>query len=73
LGGVEAVDKYGQAPDMPYHINVDVLISELRRIHHLTGYRLRYGPKPDREKLLREIKGPAASETDCACKNNDEA
>lgn len=73
LGGVEAVDKYGQAPDMPYHINVDVLISELRRIHHLTGYRLRYGPKPDREKLLREVKGPAASETDCACQNNDEA
>ena len=35
------VDKYGQAPDMPYHINVDVLISELRRIHHLTGYGLR--------------------------------
>jgi acetoin utilization deacetylase AcuC-like enzyme len=73
LGGVEAVDKYGQAPDMPYHINVDVLISELRRIHHLTGYRLRYGPKPDREKLLREVKGPVASETDCACQNNDEA
>ena len=73
LGGVEAVDKYGQAPDMPYHINVDVLIAELRRIHHLTGYRLRYAPKPDREKLLREIKGPAASEADCACQNNDEA
>lgn len=62
LGGVEAVDKFGQAPDTHFHLNTDVLIAELRRIHHLTGYRLRSRPRPDREKLLREIKGPAYNE-----------
>jgi acetoin utilization deacetylase AcuC-like enzyme len=61
LGGDEAVDSYGPAPDIKYQINTDVLIGELRRIHHLTGYRMRNQPKPDIEKLRREIKGPAAS------------
>jgi hypothetical protein len=35
-----------------------VLISELRRIHGLTGYRMRNAPKPDIERLRREMKGP---------------
>jgi len=64
LGGDEAVDKFGQAPDTRFHINIDVLISELRRIHHLTGYRMRSGPKPDREKLIREIKGTSTSDSE---------
>ncbi len=62
LGGAEAIDSYGPAPDITNQINTDVLISELRRIHQLTGYRMRNKPKPDIEKLRREIKGPAASE-----------
>lgn len=60
LGGDEAIDSYGQAPDITHQINTDVLIGELRRIHHLTGYRMRNQPKPDIEKLRREIKGPLA-------------
>lgn len=61
LGGEEAVDKFGKAPDKAFQINTDVLIAELRRIHHLTGYRMRGAPKPDIEKLRREIKGPEAA------------
>jgi hypothetical protein len=61
LGREEAIDSYGPAPDITNQINTDVLISELRRIHQLTGYRMRNKPKPDIEKLRREIKGPAAS------------
>ncbi|GER86197.1 histone deacetylase [Dictyobacter vulcani] len=63
LGGVEAVDNYGQAPDIDYQLNTDVVISELRRIHQLTGYRMRNQAKPDREKLLREVKGPVITKT----------
>ncbi|GCE24905.1 histone deacetylase [Dictyobacter alpinus] len=63
LGGVEAVDNYGQAPDIDYQLNTDVVISELRRIHQLTGYRMRNQAKPDREKLLREMKGPVITKT----------
>ncbi|GHO86188.1 histone deacetylase family protein [Dictyobacter formicarum] len=66
LGSTEAVDKYGQAPDITYQINTDVLISELRRIHQLTGYRMRNQAKPDREKLLREVKGPVITKTPAA-------
>ena len=62
LGGDEAIDSYGPAPDITYQINSDVLIGELRRIHHLTGYRMRNKPKPDIEKLRREIKGPLESD-----------
>ena len=60
LGDDAAVDSLGQAPHMPYRLNSDVLIAELRRIHHLTGYRMRNAPKPDIERLRREIKGPNA-------------
>src|SRR6266704_2393831 len=58
LGDDAAVDSLGQAPTIKYRINSDVLIAELRRIHKLTGYRMRNAPKPDIERLRREIKGP---------------
>jgi acetoin utilization deacetylase AcuC-like enzyme len=61
LGGDEAVDGFGKAPDKAFQINNDVLIAELRRIHHLTGYRMRGAPKPDVEKLRREMQGPNAT------------
>src|SRR3989440_7098997 len=60
LGDDAAVDSLGQAPTIKYRINTDVLIAELRRIHKLTGYRMRNAPKPDIERLRREIKGPNA-------------
>lgn len=60
LGDDAAVDSLGPAPATPYRINTDVLIAELRRIHKLTGYRMRNAPKPDIERLRREIKGPDA-------------
>lgn len=62
LGDDAAVDSFGPPPDTAFRINTDVLIAELRRIHQLTGYRMRAskisGPKPDIERLRREIKGP---------------
>lgn len=60
LGDDAAVDSLGQARTLTFHVNTDVLIAELRRIHHLTGYRMRNAPKPDIERLRREIKGPDA-------------
>ncbi len=60
LGHDAAVDSLGQAPDMPYRINTDVLIGELRRLHNLKGYRMRNAPKPDIARLRREVKGPDA-------------
>ncbi len=61
LGDDAAVDSLGPPPTTPaYRINTDVLLAELRRIHHLTGYRMRHAPKPDVERLRREIKGPDA-------------
>jgi acetoin utilization deacetylase AcuC-like enzyme len=60
LGDDAAVDSLGPAPTIKYRINSDVLIAELRRIHKLTGYRMRNAPKPDIERLRREIKGPDA-------------
>lgn len=60
LGDDAAVDSLGRAPHMPYRINTDVLIAELRRLHHLTGYRMRNAPKPDIPRLRREVKGPDA-------------
>ncbi len=60
LGDDAAVDNLGPAPTIKYRINSDVLIAELRRIHNLTGYRMRNAPKPDIERLRREIKGPDA-------------
>jgi len=62
LGGDEAVDNEGPAPKLTYQINTDALIAELRRIHHLTGYRMRNVPKPDIARLRREIKGPNVDE-----------
>jgi acetoin utilization deacetylase AcuC-like enzyme len=60
LGDDAAVDSYGPPPNVPaYRINTDVLISELRRIHQLTGYRMRNAPKPDIEKIRREMQGPS--------------
>jgi acetoin utilization deacetylase AcuC-like enzyme len=59
LGHDEAVDNDGPAPQPAYRINTDALIAELRRVHHLTGYRMRNVPKPDSAKLRREVKGPA--------------
>ncbi len=58
LGDDAAVDSLGPAPTIKYRINTDVLIAELRRIQKLTGYRMRNAPKPDIERLRREIKGP---------------
>jgi acetoin utilization deacetylase AcuC-like enzyme len=58
LGDDAAVDSLGPAPSMAFRVNTDVLIAELRRIHHLTGYRMRNAPQPDRERLRREVKGP---------------
>src|SRR5438270_959653 len=60
LGDDAAVDNLGPSPPTPFRINTDVLIAELRRIHKLTGYRMRNAPKPDVERLRREIKGPDA-------------
>ncbi|HKV59019.1 MAG TPA: histone deacetylase [Ktedonobacteraceae bacterium] len=60
LGDDAAVDSLGKAPHMPYRINTDVLIAELRRLHRLTGYRMRNAPKPDIARLRREMKGPDA-------------
>jgi acetoin utilization deacetylase AcuC-like enzyme len=60
LGDDAAVDSLGPPPDRAVRINTDVLIAELRRIHQLTGYRMRNAPKPDIERLRREIKGPDA-------------
>lgn len=62
LGDDAAVDSLGPAPTPAFRINTDVLIAELRRIHQLTGYRMRNAPKPDIERLRREIKGPAPEE-----------
>ncbi len=62
LGDDAAVDSLGRAPDQTYRINTDVLIGELRRVHDLKGYRMRNAPKPDRARLLREMKGPDADE-----------
>ncbi len=59
LGGDAAVDSFGPPPVEPIHLNLDVLIAELRRIHGLTGYRMRNFKKPDVEKLRREMKGPS--------------
>ncbi len=59
LGDDAAVDSYGPAPRLPYRINTDALISELRRIHQLTGYRTRHTPKADAAKLRQEVKGSA--------------
>ncbi|HLZ58872.1 MAG TPA: histone deacetylase [Ktedonosporobacter sp.] len=66
LGDDAAVDNFGPAPQLPFRINTDVLISELRRIHGLTGYRMRNAPKPDRERLRREVKGPDPDEGQCS-------
>src|SRR5260221_6666645 len=60
LGDDAAVDNLGPAPTTKWRINTDVLIAELRRIHKLTGYRMRNAPKPDIERLRREVKGPDA-------------
>jgi acetoin utilization deacetylase AcuC-like enzyme len=60
LGDDAAVDNLGPAPTTQWRINTDVLIAELRRIHKLTGYRMRNAPKPDIERLRREVKGPDA-------------
>ncbi len=60
LGDDAAVDNLGPPPTKEYRLNTDVLIAELRRIHRLTGYRTRNAPKPDIERLRRELKGPDA-------------
>ncbi len=62
LGDDAAVDSLGPAPEEFYRVNTDVLIAELRRIHELTGYRMRNAVRPDVEKIRREFKGPAAEE-----------
>jgi acetoin utilization deacetylase AcuC-like enzyme len=58
LGDDAAVDELGPGADRNYRINTDVLIAELRRLHKLTGYRMRNKARPDIEKLRSEIKGP---------------
>jgi acetoin utilization deacetylase AcuC-like enzyme len=62
LGDDAAVDSLGPAPTAAFRINTDVLIAELRRIHQLTGYRMRNAPKPNIERLRREVKGPSPDE-----------
>ncbi len=62
LGDEAAVDSLGIAPKGDYHLNMDVLISELRRIHGLSGYRMRNAVKPDVERIRREFKGSASEE-----------
>lgn len=73
LGDDAAVDSYGPAPQLPYNINRDALISELRRIHQLTGYRTRHTPKADAAKLRQEVKGLAETQTNnqqCGCEHS---
>ncbi|MEO7022136.1 MAG: histone deacetylase [Ktedonobacteraceae bacterium] len=60
LGDDAAVDSLGPAPEKVFSLNLDVLVGELRRIHNLKGYRMRNAPKPDIERLRREVKGPDA-------------
>ncbi len=62
LGDDAAVDSLGAGPNPtpPFRVNSDALIAELRRIHGLTGYRMRNAPKPDIARLRREVKGPDA-------------
>src|SRR6266700_141866 len=61
LGDDAAVDSLGPGPETSeFHLNTDVLIAELRRIHNLKGYRMRNAPKPDIARLRREVKGPDA-------------
>jgi acetoin utilization deacetylase AcuC-like enzyme len=62
LGDDAAVDSFGPPPDRAFQINNDALIAELRRIHGLTGYRMRHTPRPDIARLRREVKGPDACE-----------
>jgi acetoin utilization deacetylase AcuC-like enzyme len=73
LGDDAAVDSHGPAPQLPYRINIDALISELRRIHQLTGYRTRHTPKADVAKLRQEVKGLAETQTNdqqCGCEHS---
>lgn len=63
LGDDAAIDSLGPAPTKEFTLNVDVLVGELRRIHDLKGYRMRNAPRPDVERLRREVKGPDASNT----------
>lgn len=61
LGDDAAVDSLGPGPETSeFHLNTDVLIAELRRIHNLKGYRMRNAPKPDIARLRQEVKGPDA-------------
>jgi acetoin utilization deacetylase AcuC-like enzyme len=60
LGDDAAVDSLGPAPARELTLNLDVLIGELRRIHHLKGYRMRNVPGPDIQRLRGEVKGPGA-------------
>ncbi len=60
LGDDAAVDSLGPGPTRNWRVNTDVLIAELRRVHNLKGYRMRNAPKPDIERLRREVKGPDA-------------
>ncbi|GCE12167.1 histone deacetylase family protein [Tengunoibacter tsumagoiensis] len=64
LGDDAVVDSYGSAQKPEYRVNSDLLITELRRIHKLAGYRMRNAPKPDRARILREMKGPDAEGDD---------
>lgn len=64
LGDDAAVDNFGPPPERDSYINTDVLIAELRRVHGLTGYRMRNVPKRDIARLRREIKGPDEQEVE---------
>jgi hypothetical protein len=59
VGGDEVVDEAGPAPKRNWRINTDALIAELRRIHHLTGYRMNRVPKETKALLRAEMKGPS--------------
>jgi acetoin utilization deacetylase AcuC-like enzyme len=60
LGGDEVVDEAGPAPKRNWRINTDALIAELRRVHHLTGYRMNRVPKETKALLRAEMKGSAS-------------
>jgi acetoin utilization deacetylase AcuC-like enzyme len=57
LGDDAVVDSFGPGPGRKFRVNTDALVAELRRLHGLTGYRMRNVPRPDIARLRREIKG----------------
>jgi acetoin utilization deacetylase AcuC-like enzyme len=57
LGGDEVVDGIGPPPSPGFRWNTDAIVTELRRIHHLTGYRRRPRASPLTPEAGREEHG----------------